>query len=471
MQQSPFKQHLQDIFAGLQKIPLPVLGGVWGVLALISLACALGWIHLPAPKSNPSPTATPVVAQVAPTTPPTGGGGDSGNQVVTLATPTVPTNGNGFVTLPTPTPESAAVPPLIWGDFGYGIAAHGISMPYYTMDQIKNQLHLTWVKQQVRWDDFSTGPGQMDWSGYDAMVDAANEQGLKVMLSVVGAPKWSRSYFDDNPQSAPPDDFALFAQFLQEMVTRYKGRIHAVEVWNEENLDREWDTQQGVNAASYVDLLKQAYQTIKQVDPSIIVISGALSPVGASAADPNNPNRVIYMDDFQYFQQMIDAGFLNYADCVGAHHNGINMPPDVTWDEGYNDPNAQFRGPFDNPDHSWSFKSTLWGYHDMIQQAGYNTPLCVTEFGWATAEGFDGYPPGFEFALDNTLEEQATWDAEAFQLMRRWGFVYLAFLWNLDYSYKGGLGPTDPNAPYSILDLQGAPRPAYGAIGAMPKIP
>ena len=106
-----------------------------------------------------------------------------------------------------------------------------------------------------------------------------------------------------------------------------------------------------------------------------------------------------------------------------------------------------------------------------FKAAQRDTPLCVTEFGWASSEGYDGTPPGFEFALDNTLEEQAQWDVEAFQLMRKWGIVHLAFLWNLDYSYKGGIGALDPNTPYSILDLKGAARPAYGAIGEMPKVP
>jgi hypothetical protein len=45
----------------------------------------------------------------------------------------------------------------------------------------------------------------------------------------------------------------------------------------------------------------------------------------------------------------------------------------------------------------------------------------------------------------------------------------LAFLWNLDFAQKDGLGPTDPNAPYSILDFQGVARPVYGAIGVMDK--
>ena len=85
------------------------------------------------------------------------------------------------------------------------------------------------------------------------------------------------------------------------------------------------------------------------------------------------------------------------------------------------------------------------------------------------AEGFDGYPPGFEFALDNTLEEQKQWDVQAFQWMRQSGFVRLAFLWNLDFAQKDGLGPEDPNAPYSVLDFRGVARPAFGAIGAMEK--
>lgn len=387
-------------------------------------------------------------------------GGGTSRQEAEAATPTaMPPSQSNVSPLPTPTVEET---------FGYGIATNCISGdPTYSMGQVQN-LGLGWVKQQVRWGDFERVPGQMDWSGFDRVVDAANERGIKVLFSVVDAPDWTHpSYTDANPEGAPPDNLALFADFLGRLVDRYHGRIHAIEVWNEQNLDREWDTAEGVNPERYVEMLRLAYQTIKSRDPNIIVISGALSPA-ATWVDPNNPSRITAMDDFEYMDRMIAAGLLDYCDCVGAHHNGINMPPNVAWDEGYNDPTAQFRGPFDNPHHSWSFKSTLWGYHDRIVAAGRNTPLCVTEFGWASAEGFDGYPTGFEFALDNTLQEQAEWDVQAFQLMREWGFVRLAFLWNLDYSQLGW-GPKDPNAPYAIIDFQGIARPAYGAIGVMEK--
>jgi polysaccharide biosynthesis protein PslG len=463
--QSPFWQHVRDLFTRLTGRTLVAAGIVWVLLMTVGLSCALGVIDFPGRRGD-APGG--VSARPTPTTDPFSPGATTPQPGATA------TVGGGLV-LPTPTPTPPAsvsdLPPLPWGDFGYGIAAHAIGMPDYTMDQIKNHLGLSWVKQQVRWDHFSTAPGQMDWSGYDAMVLFAAERELKVMMSVVGAPEWSRSYFDSNPEAAPPDDLSLFVNFVGEMVDRYKGRIHAIEVWNEQNLDREWDTEEGVDAARYVEMLRLSYQAIKSRDPNIIVISGALSPTGVVATDDQNPNRCTVIDDFIYFKQMIDAGFLNYADCVGAHHNGYNLPPDVAWDDGYNNPEARFRGPFDSPHHSWSFKSTLWGYHDMIRAAQRDTPLCVTEFGWASSEGFDGTPVGFEFADDISLEDQARWNVEAFQLMRQWGFVHLAFLWNLDYSYKGGLGAADPNAPYSILDLRGAARPAYSAVGDMAKIP
>jgi len=436
---------------GLSGKRLYVAVAAWLILVLVGGFCTwYGWF-------GPSGASSEEVAEVVPT---------STFEEAETAAPTTPPT----AAPPTPTPASA-LPTVTQAEeaFGYGIAINGTGGGdiNYWMGQV-NSLGLGWVKQQVRWGYFEGNPGEMDWSGYDAVVDAANQEGIKVMLSVVDAPHWSRTYFDDNVEVAPPDDLTLLADFLGRMVDRYQGRIHAIEVWNEQNLDREWDTAEGVNAERYVEMLRLAYQAIKSRDPNIIVISGALSPVGATAADPNNPDRVVYMDDFDYFDRMVTAGFLNYCDCVGAHHNGINLPPDVSWDEGFDDPTAQFRGPFDNPNHSWSFKSTLWGYHDRITAAGSDKPLCVTEFGWASAEGFDGYPPGFEFALDNTLEEQAQWDVEAFQLMRQWGFVRLAFLWNLNYSQLGW-GPEDPNAPYALIDFKGIGRPAFEAIRAMEK--
>jgi hypothetical protein len=456
---------------GLRGRGLYVAIAAWLVLVVVGGLCTwYGWLG--------AGTDTPA-AQVEPTSVPatSPGGEGNGGEAPSVEEPgSTPETTSPSTAEPTSAPsaptsgaEGSEDPPAEAESFSYGIAANGVGGgdPAYWMGQV-DSLGLGWVKQQLKWKDWEGTPGEMDWSGFDALVEAANARGLKVMFSVVDAPEWSRSYTDQNTEGAPPDNLEVVADFMGRLVDRYEGRIHAIEVWNEQNLDREWDTAGGVNSERYVEMLRLSYEAIKSRDPNIIVISGALSPTAGRQTDPNNPDRVIWMDDFDYLDRMIEHGALDYADCVGAHHNGINLPPDVAWNEGYNDPTAQFRGPFDNPHHSWSFKSTLWGYHERIQAAGRDTPLCVTEFGWASAEGFEGHPPGFEFALDNTLEEQAKWNVEAFQLMREWGFVRLAFLWNLNYSQLGW-GPEDPNAPYGIIDLNGAPRPAFHAIQEMEK--
>ncbi|MFW6183004.1 MAG: cellulase family glycosylhydrolase [Chloroflexota bacterium] len=350
--------------------------------------------------------------------------------------------------------------------FGYGVQVHGnasVGNPADIMDSVANQLGMQWVKVQLRWSNVYPEADSDQWFFYDGVIDEANRRGLNVLLSVVTAPQWTRAAGGEH---GPPDDYSQYADFLTEMLARYEGKVHAVEVWNEQNLDREWSTAEGLSPEAYVEFLSVAHEAIKAQDPNIIVVSGALSPTGVHDA-------VTSYDDFQYMEAMVSAGMLDYADCVGAHHNGYNIPPDVPFDEAAALPEAQtaqFRGPFDNPHHSWSFRTTLDTYAETIQAADPEAKLCVTEFGWPSSEGYDQAPEGFGFAMDNTLEEQAQYIVQAFQQMHDSGNVWLAFLFNYDFGNKGS-GPTDDTVPYSIIDMNGSPRPAFQAVADMEKAP
>ncbi len=327
------------------------------------------------------------------------------------------------------------------------------------MTEVKDKLRLGWIKQQVRWEDVEPQPGQYNWAPLDTPLQVAADNNVKVMLSVVTAPEWAREPGNQRlDEVGPPADPQTYANFLITMLYRYPGKIHAIEVWNEMNIDREWASIYGLNAQNYVNLLRAAYTAIKSVDPGIIVISGALSPTGLN-------DGVGAYDDFAYMDMLIQAGMLDTTDCVGAHHNGYNIGPNVPYNNVPNDPTATFRGPFDNPHHSWSFYSTINGYAQRIQQAGSDKKLCITEFGWATTEGLSSQPrAGFEFANDNTLAEQAQFFDEAIQAMNSWGFVWLAFVWNLNYGPIVDWGAGDDNVPYSLLRPGWAPAPAYDSI-------
>jgi hypothetical protein len=437
------------------------------LLALVALSACGGEPETTEPVANtPLPTEalepTPTLFSEATLPPPVVVEPETGGEGVVE-------EGGGAEAAPTEeaaTPEATATPggPVAaWpaDSFGYGAQSHAVvGDPRAAMDAMANQLGLNWVKVQLEWPLVEPDPGFYQWFFYGGVVDEAYRHNLHLMFSIVGAPAWSRAAGGEN---GPPDDYAAYTGFLDQMLTRYEGRVHAIEVWNEQNLDREWLSAGGLNAQDYVNFLAAAYETIKAHDPNIIVISGALAPTGVNDATAR--------DDFVYMDQMIAAGVLEYADCVGAHHNGYNIGPSVSADAAPSDPEgatAVFRGPFDSPHHSWSFRTTLDTYAAKIQAVDPSKKLCITEFGWASVEGYDSYPQNFEFALDNTLEEQGRFIVEAFQQMRASGDVWLAFLFNFDFGNKGN-GPTDDPVPYSIVDLNGVPRPAYSAVAEMEK--
>lgn len=398
------------------------------------------------PTGGEAPTLPPpVVEEVTPNEPP----------------PPTPTPGEAGAEVPA---EPTPLPPWPAEDFGYGVQSHAVvGDPAFAMDVVKNQLGMDWVKVQLEWPLIQPEPGELrQWFFYDGVVDEAAEKGLYLMFSVVGAPAWTRAAGTEN---GPPDDYQLFANFLTELINRYPDKIHAIEVWNEQNLDREWATAAGISPEDYVEFLELAYETIKAADSEIVVISGALAPTG-------DGDWVRWADDFDYMERALAAGMLDHADCIGAHHNGYNIPSNIPYQEASSLPEAataEFRGPFDNPHHSWSFQTTLNTYASMIQALDPEKKLCVTEFGWASSEGYDAYPEGFAFALDNTEEEQAQYIVQAFQQMHASGDVWLTYLFNYDFGNKGN-GPTDDPVPYSIIHFpDGSPRPAFAAVAEMEK--
>jgi hypothetical protein len=201
-------------------------------------------------------------------------------------------------------------------------------------------------------------------------------------------------------------------------------------------------------------MLGAAFNSIKTANPDMIVVSGAMTPAG------NVGNQAI--DDIDYLNAMYAAGLKKVSDAIGAHPSGYNCPADGDWNVITNS-NAGFRGPFDNRHHSWCFRGTMEGYHNVMVANGDNAKtIWPTEFGWAVS----GNPrAGYEYARDNTSEQQAQWLVQAYQMAKSWGWVGGMFLWNLDYGVNY---PGTELAAFGILQ-SGGPTPAYGALAAMAK--
>lgn len=446
---SPRPKNTASVLIGLW-IGLTVLAGL-GMLSLLwALWAAGGFSAAPPATSAGMPPTVPVV----------------------VATSTSANAADGTQALATSAAKTTCkYPPAPASGFDYGIQSHvfgGGDLNYF-LPGVK-ELGLQWLKIQLRWEDVEPTQGNIDWHILDTAMKVSCNLGLHVLLSVEVAPAWTHAQPLSADGNAPPDDFQLYTDFLGKIIDRYPGEVGAIEVWNEENLVREWNTPAGISSADFVKLLQMSYTAIKSKDPSIMVISGALAPTGINCKGtfPEcKGGRPVIIDDATYLTQFVQAGGLQYADCVGTHSNGTNLPPTA---DGANPPGDgstyKYKGPWQNPHYSWALKSQVETYAKILNGQKLQ---CVTEFGYASP--MDGkYPPNFGFAADVTEQQQADYLVQAFNWMRDSKLVKLASLFNLDYGPLGLGDPTkDDNMLFSLLDMHGVPRPAFAAVKAMAK--
>lgn len=329
----------------------------------------------------------------------TGGGSGSG---ATPVPTTKPSSGGGVFVPP---------PPIGAGTFELGGQVPG----FIGHPDLMKQAGMKWVKFQTR-------------SGGADLVAAGHAAGFKVLLSVIG----------DKSRVTDPAYWDEYAAWVGGLAA---SGADAIEVWNEPNIDHEWPEGQ-ISAATYAQLLAKAYNAIKGANGGTIVISGGPAPTGAEAAFPGR-----VMNDDRFLRELAAAGGANYMDCVGIHYNeGI-----VSAYQTSGDPRDSFYSRYYG-----SMVDLYWGAF------GGTRPLCFTELGYLTPEGYGDLPGWFGWAANTSVAEQAQWLAEAASLSGSNGKVRLMTIWNVDFTMWGG----DPQAGYAIV-RPGGGCPACAALDAV----
>lgn len=309
-------------------------------------------------------------------------------------------------------------PPLSMAGFELGGQALSFSHP----DHMRNA-GMTWVKRQIRWN------GSDSAGSFQHVIDTANAQGFKVLLSVIG---------DKGQLAANPGQYYQnYANFTGDLAA---GGAHAIEVWNEMNINREWPDGL-ISGANYTQMLRVAYQTIKSRNGSTMVISAAPAPTGGFQGCSSSGG-----DDDCFIREMAAAGAAQFMDCVGVHYNSGSTPPTAT-----------SGAPVASAGHySWYYPSVISLYNSVFP----GKPLCFTELGYLTGEGIGTLPGGFSWAAGNTLANQAEWLAGAVTRARQGG-IRLLIVWNVDATNFG----SDPQSGYAIVRPNGT-CPACGALRA-----
>jgi polysaccharide biosynthesis protein PslG len=301
-----------------------------------------------------------------------------------------------------------------------------------------------WQKTLFQWRNIEGAcKGCFDWSDADRVVKASAQAGVNIVARLDFQPTWARK---DGASNGPPDNYQDFADFVSAFVSRYSasstiGRVAAVEIWNEVNLDREWGGQtiNPSQAADYVRLLSAGYQAAKAADPSVIVVSAGLSPTGVTDGHS--------ADDVLYLQWLYDAGLKGKYDVLGAHGN--TQAPEV---------DAALGSLPQFPHPSFYFRRIEQLREVMVRNGDSDKRVWLLEFGWTS----DKVHPNYSwFAV--TEDKKASNIVKAFQYARdHWQpWIGVMTLWTMsDPSWT----PDREEYWWAITNPDGTVRPAYSSL-------
>ena len=336
---------------------------------------------------------------------------------------------------------------------------HDVASWDRTLRQIA-ALRMGWIKMQASWQwlqpDYA---GQFDdnFRLFQLHVQEADKRGNKVMLSIAKAPDWARNV--DRNEDGPPDDLNQVAGFVTLLLDKLGPYIDAIEIWNEPNLKREWTGRHAFNGAAYMQLFGVAYNAVRAYSPNIAVITAGLAPTG------NSTN--VSVNDRSFLSQMYGAGLASYNDVViGIHPYSWGNPPDFVCCN-----NVEGQGWDDRP--QFFFQQNIRDYRDIIAANRDSAQMWITEFGWATWEGYPTEAPD-PWMSYNSAQDQMNYTLRAFEIGQSLADIGVMILWNLSYAEELTVNRRSELAGYSLLypRFDGSraqqQRPLYQALASRP---
>jgi hypothetical protein len=195
------------------------------------------------------------------------------------------------------------------------------------------------------WGSLEPQAGVWKFEQLDRAVALATKNKIEVLLTLGQTPRWAAARPDDpSPYGNPgwpsePANLKDWRNYVRTIANRYKGKIRHYEIWNEPDYKLFYTG----SVSKMVELAKEAYTILKQVDPQNVV----LSP-GATNGTP----------DFQWQKDFFRQGGGKYADVISQHFYPKTAVPE------------------DRADYIESFTT-------MLTKAGLSKkPIWNTETGW-----------------------------------------------------------------------------------------
>lgn len=272
-----------------------------------------------------------------------------------------------------------------------------------------------WARVMVCWGRYEPTPGHIDWTWLDNAVRHLHQAGLAIDFSYYQTPGWALQ-----PGAVNLARPAAMARFVGACAARYKGKVDAHEIYNEDVCNA-WPHVAERSAWRYVPVLQACYRAVKAVAPNQLVIAGGL-----------------WQFPMYYVEDMYKAGAKGYFDALNWHYYIPALPDGPAFQD-------SFRG---------DFSFGLYYLHYITEKYGDPKPIWITEVGWSVSRENQSSPA--------SLADQARYLAYAYRHAMETGFVAKIF-WYVFYMQDGMalIHRNDSSAQFGPAATADYHRPAY----------
>jgi len=281
------------------------------------------------------------------------------------------------------------------------------------------KLHAKVVRAELRWSTLEpVRPNDVDAAALaftDRLVGAAAAAGIRVIFTVDSTPCWASSApasllrncvpRKSTPANAwPPTDPASYAAAVAYLAHRYGAKLAGIEIWNEPDQSNQVYFAGPNKAQRYAAILKAAYTSIKQADPSVRVLAGSL--VGSNGL---------------FLRALYARGIKGYYDGLSVHFYSLTL-------------------------------ASVRAIHEVQLANGDSRPLWLDEFGWSSC-----------FPAQRIQEEQACVTAriqaqnlaDAIRSLSGTPWVAAAVVYHLQDTAHENFG---------LIAASGSRKPAFAAL-------
>ena len=223
----------------------------------------------------------------------------------------------------------------------------GESVAYKEKSSLITAAGFGWARGEMEWSLAESEKGVIEilpiWDEY---VDALVSEGIEPLILL----NYGNNFYDEGGAPYTDEGVEAYINYAKAIVSHFEGRVSHYEIWNEYNLEGTAFNPTSRPPQDYARMLEATYTAIKEINPDIQVIGGAMA--GA---------------DINWLSTILKSGAGSYMDALSLHPYCYPQDPE-----------------------SGHVVEALTYLTNALNQMGLDLPLWITEIGWPTHEGAYG---------------------------------------------------------------------------------